>query len=468
MNQHSTTSKGVKEEKSLQAGPLMDELRPMIQIPGNQPSVCIHSGRGTVLVDNTAYEGPVNVQLELVPKPCIRLCICLGDIPLKSAIGIGLGQMDVNAFTLDGVDVPGFLTGTGGSCSDGEELILNWCPSSEPVSGIGDETTQVSRLVCHLFNFRQVFGVQRTVETHEKGTCATEHIPLSWKSWRAELRSLHSSSQAFKDIKEKGGVFLTHVLGFEKVKGESFTAKEADAFLLGLRFFLSFAKGSWCNPVCPVGIDCKEQSVWSQFSSPNHSLGSRSSWFDPHTPIQLAQAFPLFMEKWTDLNWQEAFREVIYWYMNANSSSNGIDGGIILAQAALERLAFEFAVKDKRLITAMGFKDLRASDKLRILFSSVGIPLDISTATPETKAYAKKNNWLDAPHALTEIRNSLMHPEHKKKGEFNSLFYEAWKLCLWYLEMSILAICGYSGTYGNRLKQRRVGQVENVPWSEGE
>jgi hypothetical protein len=114
-----------------------------------------------------------------------------------------------------------------------------------------------------------------------------------------------------------------------------------------------------------------------------------------------------------------------------------------------------------------GFKSLRASDKFRLLFSSLNLPLDIPVEAPELKQLSTNGptNWLDTPYALTEIRNSLVHPEHKRRGQFTSAYYEAWNLGLWYLEMSLLAICGYRGTYANRLKQRSVGQVENVPWT---
>jgi hypothetical protein len=173
------------------------------------------------------------------------------------------------------------------------------------------------------------------------------------------------------------------------------------------------------------------------------------------------------MKIWSLDDWREALHEVIYWYLNANYSSRGIDAGIILTQAAIERLSYQFAVKEKRLVTSEGFKNLWASDKFRLLFSSLEIPLDIPPETPviQTLANNQKMKWLDSPHALTEIRNSLVHPEHKKRGQLSDAYYEAWNLGLWYLEMGILAICGYNGTYGNRLKQRRVGQVESVPWS---
>jgi hypothetical protein len=98
-----------------------------------------------------------------------------------------------------------------------------------------------------------------------------------------------------------------------------------------------------------------------------------------------------------------------------------------------------------------------------MLFSSLDIPLDIPTETPKILQMGKKINWLDAPHALTEIRNSLVHPE-SERGKYNEIIFEAWKLSLWYLEMSILAICGYTEKYGNCLKERLQGEVEDVPW----
>jgi len=78
---------------------------------------------------------------------------------------------------------------------------------------------------------------------------------------------------------------------------------------------------------------------------------------------------------------------------------------------------------------------------------------------------SKEMNWLDAPHALTEIRNSLVHPEHKKRGKYDiQIFIEAHNLSQWYLEMSILAICNYKGKYYNRLiSGQRVGDIDNVP-----
>ena len=96
----------------------------------------------------------------------------------------------------------------------------------------------------------------------------------------------------------------------------------------------------------------------------------------------------------------------------------------------------------------------------------MNIPLTIPNDTPQLKELSSKvkPNWLDGPHALTEIRNSLVHPD-KQIGQLDSAYDEAWNLGLWYLERGLLALCNYSGTYGNRLKTGRwIGQVEDVSY----
>ena len=294
-----------------------------------------------------------------------------------------------------------------------------------------------------------------------------EHMDLLCDEWKIELKSLSSTQQSIKFLNENGGYRLTHIGGIQKLDGSSFTGDDINECLTALCYFLSFVKGGWCNPICPVGFDETGHRVWELWSSPREAWHRPFSWFDTHSTEQLTVLFKGFMKMWANDDWRGALREIIYWYLNANFSSRGIDAGIILTQAAIERLSYEYAVKDKRLVTADGFKNLWASDKFRLLFSSLRIPLDIPLATSKLKKLAQnqKMKWIDAPHALTEIRNSLIHPEHKKRGQFDSAYFDAWNLGLWYLEMGILAICGYNGTYGNRLNLRREGQVENVPWT---
>ncbi len=439
------------------------KLGPAFDFNTHESSVVLNQGPAEIRIDGSTYSGQGEVRLDLLPRGIIHLYGKFKGVPLSDVWKAITGQN--TTFFINGRQVEGFAVDTGGEPT-AQEVTIKWCPSSRAVVGVGDETTQMTRVIFHLFNFVDLIGTRGSIEQSGATMNAIEHVDLAYEGWRVELKSLLTTKGNIKVLKAEGGHRLTHVGSLEKADGAPFPGKDADDYLKALRFFLSFAKGGWCEPICAVGYDASGSHVWECWSSPIEPWYTSLSWFDPHNSSQMVVLFLGFMTRWANEDWREALREVLYWYLNANHSSRGIDAGIILAQAAIERLSYEFAVKDRRLITANGFKDLRASDKFRLLFSSIGIPLGIPTETPELQNLAAKGgmNWLDAPQALTEIRNSLVHPEHKRRGQFSKAYYETWNLVLWYLEMSVLAICGYSGTYGNRLKQRWVGEVEDVPW----
>lgn len=438
-------------------------LEPAFDFADCETSVLIHQNQAEICIDGNKYEGDGEVRLDCLPRADVHLYSYFKGVPARDIMGASSGQKAISSFSINGRQIEGFRLSSGGDVNS-QEFSLKWCPNSEPVNGIGDESTQMTRVVFHLFNFVDLIGNRGSTEQSGTMIHAIQHVDLTSDEWKVELKSLISTQENINALKEKGGYRLTHVGGIQKTDDTSFSGRDADVCLRALRFFLSFAKGGWCAPICAVGFDASGSRVWESWSSPKEPWHAPLSWFDPHNGSQLAALFPGFMKRWANDDWREALHEVIYWYLNANFSSRGIDAGIILTQAAIERLSYEYSVKDKRLLTVKGFKDLWASDKFRLLFSSVKIPLDIPGEFSELQRLASNMNWLDAPQALTEVRNSLVHPEHKHRGQFGTAYSEAWNLGLWYLEMGILAICGYSGTYGNRFKQRWVGQVEDVPW----
>lgn len=408
---------------------------------------------------NLLLEGSAEVRLDLLPRAAIRVYV-------SSLAKIDFNIENARMLVLEphNCEIQGFPTTAEFSSSGGISVV--WHPSCEPILAIGDDNVQMTRAVFHLFNFSDLLGMRGSTEKKETMTYAIEHVDLAFKEWRIELKSMIETRERIKALKAEGGYALTHVGRVARADRSEFSGKEADESLRAIRYFLSFARGAWCEPSCAVGFDDSKARVWESWSSPRDSWRQPSSWFDPHHCEQLAELFPGFMARWADDDWAEAFREVIYWYLNSNDSSRGIDAGIILTQAAIERLCYEYAVRERRLIEVSGFKDLRASDKFRLLFSSLDIPIDIPSALTEMTAIGMQFNWLDSPHALTEMRNSLVHPAHKRRGQYSGAYVEAWKLGLWYLELAILRICGYSGIYGNRLVQRWVGQVEDVPWKD--
>ena len=437
---------------------------PAFQFGAPNQSVSLAKNTVTIKIDGNIYTGNGEVRLDLLPRAGIHIYAEFQEIPPPVAAAIANFQKEITSFTFGAKKVSGFSLGAGGDMTR-QTMTLNWRPKSEPLIGIGDDSVSMHWLVFHLFNFKDIFGIRCTREQSDPSGQDIQHVALEADNWKVELRSLVETPDHFKKLKAEGGYGLTHIGCLKKHDESSFTGKEAEKALHALRSFFSFAKGMWCEPICAVGFDDSSTHIWESWSSPREPWYSPiMSWFDPYHCEQLTGLFPGFMKRWEDEDWREALDEVIYWYLNANYSPRGIDAGIILTQAAIERLSYEYTVIDRRLIEAKGFTDLRASDKFRLLFSSLDIPIDISTNVPEMGTLAKKFNWLDAPHAMTEVRNSLVHPEHKRRGQFGSVLFETWNLGLWYLELALLRICGYFGTYSNRLVLKCVGRVEDVPW----
>ncbi|MBN1546320.1 MAG: hypothetical protein JW902_06645 [Syntrophaceae bacterium] len=412
-------------------------------------------------------QGTCKIVLKCLPRASFRFYIDadIGNVPFP--IGDPLENIKTLFLPERNLDVPGFSIEFNASSGFENKATITWALKAEPFIAAGNGETLLSEVIFHIFNFTDFINFNRFYrETNEKGGWTRiNYIKLVWQDWEIEIRSLPQTSKINKDLKSSGGCGLTHVGFLRKLDKSSFEAKHAENILMGLRFMLSFTSGTWCSPVLPVGYNEKGEKVWEMWTSPAQYI-SPQTWFDRHNAQQLENLFPGFMDKWVDDTWHRAIKESIYWYLRACDSYNGIDAGIILIQAAIERLSCEYAVNQKKLLTIYGFKDLWASDKFRLLFSSIDIPLEIPAALESIKIAAKKQscNWLDSPHAFTEIRNSIVHPEHKNRDDVKALYYEAWSMGLWYLELAILRLCNYEGNYSNRLTSKRVGEVENVPW----
>jgi hypothetical protein len=425
--------------------------------------VLLAEGDISIEAEGNTYPGKGQVCLDFLPRANVHVYAEFQAVPPTIALNSMADQQEISLRAL-GKQIPGFPLNIGGNVTL-QQMTLKWCPESEPILGVGEDSTTIKRLIFHLFNFKGIIGTRRTFEQHGPEYCSIEHVDLVSDDWKVEIQSLPETRDRLKRLKAEGGYGLTHIGCLKKPDGSSFLGKDAEDALVALRFFFSFTKGIWCEPICGVGFDASGNRVWESWSSPKEAWWSPVSWFDPHHCEQLAGHFPGFMAKWKIENWREALREVIYWYLISNHSSHGIDAGIILTQAAIERLSYEYAVKHKKLMEAKGFKDLRASDKFRLLFSSLDIPIEIPAFLSEIQKLGKRFGWSDSAHALTEVRNSLVHPEHKRRAEFSDAYFEAWNLGLWCLELALLRICDYSGSYSNRLVVSKwVGQVEDVPW----
>jgi hypothetical protein len=185
-------------------------------------------------------------------------------------------------------------------------------------------------------------------------------------------------------------------------------------------------------------------------------------WFDRQRGQSLAALFGGFRTLLHDPMLGKAVNRALYWYLRSNRGGDGagIDSGVILSQAALERLASAY-------LEAQNVKmppRTRAADYLREALLRLGIPVEIPTSLIGLKDGQQKGYWKDGPEAIARIRNELVHPRNKLPLKMSAVVADAWNLSQWYAELLFLRLAGYDGQYSNRLKVRWVGEVENVPW----
>ncbi len=352
---------------------------------------------------------------------------------------------------------------------------LNLTPTTLPLSLAPASTALVSAKF-HVFNCPDFHGPEDyciTVkdDSHETSIRCGRAI-LRSAGWIITIAGTDHTRKLCKQLDESGGYVITHVGAIERADGSPFSSDQLEDLLLSLRYFLSFTLGRWTALAFPVGFDEKGERVFEQWGIPLSSSGAWTgscSWFTDRAGGLLTEVFPGFWAMWKDQLWNRTIREAIYWYLEAHGRGTtiAIDTGLILTQAALERLAWTYCVEYRKMISekAFGERGIQSADKLRLLASAMGIPLKIPVNL--SALHAKRGGkWFDAMEAITTIRNDLVHPQKKTQLPDGSQ-YEAWKLSLWYLDLVFLHLCGHKGRYSNRLKVKWAGELDTVPWSVG-
>jgi hypothetical protein len=260
-----------------------------------------------------------------------------------------------------------------------------------------------------------------------------------------------------QELKTSGGFAITHSVRVARRDKETFPRKDGEFVLEALRLFLSFARGAFCSLTLPVGTNRIGDKVWEQWGA--HIVApwmQTSSWFDTMHGEALPEVLPGYWARFVDDTWRDTLRTVLYWYLRSNTHGYGagVDGGLVLSQAALERLAYAITGHTKN----------SAAHRIREALNALRIPAGIPRACKNLRRLARKESWSDGPEALTFVRNSLVHPV-RRHADKPRPFADAWNLAQRYIEVMLLKLFGYKGLHANRLTQRWRGQVVRMPRS---
>jgi len=441
------------------------------QADPNQP---IDLGRAAIQFDHEGmtHQGMANVTMKFAPSHRLEfVCPLEGQ---SQTIGLRLlFEADSKVqltLTERGITFDALCAAVGGDCGGivfrpRESGVVVTLPSSA-----------ISTATFHLFNFPDFNGPEDYILTTGspplQGARGCGRVVLKADGWSITVAATDRTDRLTKALKAQGGYVLTHVGRIAREDGSTFSSEELDDLLSCLQYFLSFALGRWAGVALPIGFDADGNRVYEQWGMARTADGpwNGSSWFDLRHGELLPEVFPGFLSLWTKELWRQPLTHALYWYLGAcdRRVGIGVDTGLILAQTALELLAWTYCVLDRKMVSAKAFKPggLSAADKLRLLTSSLGIPQEIPPVLSALHGMQGKQ-WADGMDAIAGIRNSLVHPGGRSDLPEGS-YYDGWRLSLWYIDLVLLRLCGHRGKYANRLTQRLVGVVESVPWAQKE
>jgi hypothetical protein len=291
-------------------------------------------------------------------------------------------------------------------------------------------------------------------------------------SWVIDVESVPDIEGRLKALARVGGYAMTHTAAVRRADGQRFTSRELDELLDGLHHYFSFALGKWAGPQLATATNARGEESFLRAGVGHLSDGPSwryVSWVDTHHVESLVMALPGFLALFENPIWREALHGVVYFYVNANSLGRGVnvDTSALFTQAALEQLAWTLCVEDRGLVLPTRFKNphLSAADQIRLLCTSLGVPLSVPAELPGLcRSDFEKEKPFDLAVVLTQLRNRVTHP---RKGSplHEDAWYHGWMAAQWLIEMIVLRLSNYSGVYAKRFPGRHVGTVDRVPWA---
>ncbi len=438
-------------------------LKPVYSTASVNASVTLYEGDLVLTQDSKTLIGSGLVELDWLPRPKLRFDFHpdpeMGQrVELKTA---SLSMPDTGRQAVVTINKVGLTS------------VPN--PNASTISGVVDtfevgNDSELNSIAFHIANFRNFAG--RPV-MHLDGTLSTSRAVMEADGWFVTIDSLHDDAM-FAELETSGGFAITHVGRLERMGGQRFNAQESEPLFEALFRYLSFCRGCWVAPILTVGFDSNERRVWELWRDWKIERWREvDSWHNDFSVDGLERGFSGFYKRWMDEDWKEALLLALHWYVEANMCAGGVEGAVVLAQTSFELLAWTLLVEERRVLSEESFQPgkLPAMDKLRLLISACGIPLDIPSSLTQLVAFGKANGCSDGPQTLTQVRNTLVHSNPKKRRKLfdadSQVREEASDLSLWYLELIFLYLFGYRGEYSNRLRSGcwKGEEVETVPWA---
>jgi hypothetical protein len=428
----------------------------------NASIVLFEGGLQLALKSGQTASGPGWIELRWLPHPVIRFGLSGAEFLSRAT-----DFPDVKIVIPDlGVSCNAFLT----SMAMGGEGIYGGLLATPVIVGSQADCKQI---LFHLPNFFSIVG--EPIRNHDFRTWAGR-LSLKSDNLHLVLDETRAARDLVKGLKDQSGFALTHVGTLERINGDLFSYDQAEDMLSALHYFFSFVRGFWCAPTLEMGLLGKV--IWRRWTHPKLTAWKHvETWFPQHDNLnsthEVNEAFRGFMARWDNQLWRTPIKHSVHWYIESNVGAGGIEGSIILAQAALELLGWVYLVEDSATarLSATEFNErMHADDRIRNLLNDLGIPISIPTSLNNLQSEVSTLGASDGPEAITKLRNAFVHPKKTKRDVVSQVSVparmEAHALGLWYIEMSLLRLFGYKGNYYQRFLGGLPDEVRvKVPWA---
>lgn len=277
--------------------------------------------------------------------------------------------------------------------------------------------------------------------------------------------------EASESLKEKGGYVILYDGEITSKKGPLKYEDARDLFYC-FNTFMTFLNGKRTSAMFQHGKfddEIKWRDYTAYFVDQHKSV---QSWPQSHSVAGLDDMWKSFSTLWKNPEDKNFLTTAIHWYVEANGHSGFSEGSIIMAQTALELLYNWFVVERKKLILGKDSENISAANKIRLLLSQLNILFTVPASFTKLNEFVDSNkDILDAPDAVVQIRNAIVHSQEEKRKKLSAIHYkakyEALQLCIWYIEMALLRILDFDEKYYNRCSSEifKNKAEEYVPWS---
>ncbi|MCY3614748.1 MAG: hypothetical protein OXH03_06600 [Bacteroidetes bacterium] len=420
-----------------------------------------------VEIDGLSTDIPINFNHQLSPQTDVigEILICEKNEPPPPVLRLLLTDKKekievvlASGAKFDAISLRGEMKI--GTDSYSQEIFI--IPARQPVTVI-NKGNPLTELAFPILNFPPILGSRRKFISDGEKNISIPNIQIKASSWCIEMTGVDDIWDVKKMLEEKRGLGITYIGRITQLNAAEFEVNEAKKLLSALQTFLSFSCGRACGFPLVEGKDRRGQNSWVRWGSHyvhpwnyQHSLLCRHDY-----DIILQSLFPKFLVLFENDKWANVLVRVINYYLESNTVLMR-EVGIISAQIALELLSYQISHehrKYKNKKEAAGISIQKALEEL-----------DIATNIPEHCESLRKlkriYKWKNGPHALTDIRNDIVHPI-TKFDDSPILQGEVWVLALWYIEMLLLKKLDHQGEYRSRFATGRtkLEPFPLVPWA---